>query len=511
MDSPVTPTTLKCSKLFAVILSVPRIAAVRPGAGVSIIKALLRDRGLQSKVMDINLEFHTDFRNSHGDAVYWEIDDYYFNQSRKLSTETEKIYNDWMLSWVGRIAECQPRWLMVSVFTWQAQRFTRDFLTLWKQQSEIPVIIGGQGLIREENGSFASKPVFAHELKDKGLIQHWIRGEAESTIDHIIAEDFEQLGINTDSMAPRTDVNTHSFMDFSDFDILKYHSGYQYGVLPMETSRGCIRNCMFCDIPTMHGGYRYKKGDRLLAEMLHYHETHGVRDYFFHDALCNGSMKDFRIFNQGLVTYYKKRDLPERFLKYSSHYIIRGEMKEIEYELMGRAGAETMVIGVETGSDRVREHMRKGFTSEHLDYTMKMFSKYGITAYFLLIVGFPTETKQDFQDTLDMLTRYQPYVADGTIIGVNLGTTLTIEQGTPIWTDYKRFNIVGKDSEQPHGPDWMCLDNPDLTYKERILRRIQAQEHAVKLGYTFWKGDDQLKVLMDNYKTRLGRLAGVIH
>ena len=97
---------------------------------------------------------------------------------------------------------------------------------------------------------------------------------------------------------------------------------------------------------------------------------------------------------------------------------------------------------------------------------------------------------------------------------VNLGTTLTIEEGAPIWNEYEKLDIVGVGNHRPHGPDWKCTSNPELTYKERILRRIEAQEHATKLGYTFWKGDDQLKLLMDNYKTRmegLNKLAGVIH
>jgi hypothetical protein len=487
------------------------VAPVRPAAGVSIIKSLLKNRGKSSRIFDINLDFHTKFRSQYGDEIYWNIDDYFFNDNVILSAESQESYSLWQQQWVNTLSAAKPRWLMISVFTWQAQKFTRDFLRLWKKHTAIPVIIGGQGLIKEENGSYSSNPHYAHELKAEGLIDHWIRGEAETTIDHIISEDFENLGIDTDDLAPRSNVNDHGYMDFDDFDILKYHSGYTTGVLPMETSRGCVRNCVFCDIPTMQGGFRYKKGDRLLSELLHYHEKYGVRDFFFHDALCNGSVKDFKIFNQGLITYYKKKDLDPRYLKYSGHYIVRGEMREDDYRLMGEAGAETMVIGVESGSDRVRAHMRKGFTNEHLDFTLKMFDDHGITAYFLLVVGFPTETEQDFQDTLDMLTRYQPYVASGTIIGVNLGTTLTIEEGTPIWDQYNQFNIVGQDNQRPRGPDWMCLDNPTLTYKERIMRRIRAQEHAIELGYTFWKGDDHLKILMDKYQDRLSRLAGVIH
>ena len=499
--------------MFAIILSVPRIAALRPAAAPGIIKSLLQKRGLESKVLDINLDFHENFRRLHGEKLFWKLDDYFFNYQVHLEETEQTIYNQWMIDWICKIKEQSPRWLMISVFTWQAQRFTRDFLTAWKQHTDIPVVIGGQGLIRNENGSYANRPEFAHELKKQGLIAHWVRGEVETTIDAIVSETFDALGIDSNNFAERSDVNTHEFMDFDDFDIQKYHSGYETGVLPMETSRGCVRNCVFCDIPAMHGAYRYKTGERLFNELIHYYEKYGVRDFFFHDALCNGSVKDFRIFNRKLVEYYQKHNLPDRYFKYSSHYIVRSEqqMKERDYELMGRAGAESMVIGVESGSDRVRAVMRKGFTNTDLDFTMKMFSKHSINAYFLIIVGFPTETRDDFDQTLTMLRKYQPYVADGTIIGVNLGTTLTIEEGTPIWSEYPQLNIVGVNGNRPEGPDWRCLDNPSLTYKERIQRRIEAQEVAVNLGYTFWKGDDQLKVLMDNYKSRLDRLAGVIH
>jgi hypothetical protein len=146
-----------------------------------------------------------------------------------------------------------------------------------------------------------------------------------------------------------------------------------------------------------------------------------------------------------------------------------------------------------------------------LDYNMEQYSRHKIQVYFLIIVGFPTETRQDFQETLDMLARYQRYVADGTIIGVNLGTTLTIEQGTELYDKPDRLRVVGIDGKRPQGPDWRCLDNPELTYKERIMRRLEAQEYATNLGYTFWKGDDQIKIMEDKYQERLRRLAGVIH
>jgi radical SAM superfamily enzyme YgiQ (UPF0313 family) len=178
---------------------------------------------------------------------------------------------------------------------------------------------------------------------------------------------------------------------------------------------------------------------------------------------------------------------------------------------MSRAGAETMVLGIESGSDRVLADMRKDFTMDDLDYNMAQYSKNKMQVYFLMITGFPTETEQDHQASLDLLTKYQRFVADGTIIGVNLGTTLTIEQGTPMFDHPETLNIIGINNQRPQGANWICETNTELTYKKRIMRRIQIQEHCEQLGYTFWKGDDQLKTLMDKYQERLARIQELVH
>ena len=497
----------------AIILSIPRVAPVRPAAAPAIIKRILNELGVANKILDINLSFFDEFKKSVELKTFENIDEYLFIKDKVLSKEDTKTFNWFIDQWIDTVIEYNPSKLFISVFSWQAQRFTVEFLTRLRPKFTVEVIIGGQGLIREENGSYSSRPEFAHFLKKEKLIDHWIRGEAETTIPSIIAGDYSVAGIDTDFLAEYSDVKQHGVMDFSDFDIQKYQSGYSNGVLPMETSRGCVRNCVFCDIPTMQGGYRFKRGSQLANEMIHYYDNYGVTDYFFHDALCNGSVKDFREFNLLLLEYYQKHQLPNRYFKYSSHAIVHNEkqFKPQDFEIMSRAGAETMVIGVESGSDRVRNHMRKNFTSVDLDYNMEQYSKNKIQVYFLIIIGFPTETREDFQATLDMLTRYQRFVADGTIIGVNLGTTLTIEEGTAMYNKPETLRIIGVNGNRPQGPDWQCLDNPELTYKERIMRRLEAQEHAMNLGYTFWKGDDQIKTMTDKYQERIRRLAGVIH
>ena len=149
----------------------------------------------------------------------------------------------------------------------------------------------------------------------------------------------------------------------------------------------------------------------------------------------NGSIKEFNTFNKLLLEYYKKNNYPDRYIEYSGHFIIRGPShgwRKEHIALMGRAGAYSMVVGVETGSDSVRTDMNKGYTNADLDYNMEEFVKHGIKLYMLMMIGYPTETREDFQQTLDLLRRYQKYVAGGHISGVNLGQTFIIEEGAPI-------------------------------------------------------------------------------
>ena len=497
----------------SIILSVPRFAALRPQAAPAIIKGVLKHNNLPSKIIDINLQFQTTFKQKIEIKDYNAIDRWMFTNIT-LTQEQNKILNNFIQHQVKKIVDYGPEFVFISVFCWQCQKFTKKLCESIKKSCSAKIVIGGQGLINQENGSFSQIPYFGLELKKLKLIDHCIRGEAETTVMNIIQGNLPCQGVDTESYALPSNVNEHIFMDFDDTDPADYISGYPGGVLPVETSRGCVRRCAFCDIPTVHMGYRSKHGNRLGAELVNYYEKYKVENYFFHDALCNGSMKDFRLFNEYLIEYYKNNNLSERTLKYSSHAIIRSEkqMNEKDYELMYRAGADTMVIGVESGSERVRDKMRKNFDNKSLDYSMEMYSKYKIQVYLLLIVGFPNEYEEDFQETLHMLTRYQKYVADGTIIGVNLGTTLTVEEGAPIYNEWQKFNIIPTNGENsPIGPDWKAIDNPKLTYKERIMRRIRAQEHATNLGYIFWKGDDQLDILMDKYQLRLSKLQGLVH
>ena len=494
-------TTIKM-KYDVMILSVPRIAPVRPAAAGPVLKAICNAEGKTSKLVDMNQDFYMRFAVAHPDQAK-EIDDYFIMQYSKLGKEAFDLYATWMESWIQRIVNENPKILAVSVFSWQSQKFVYDFLKSIRQSYKGKIIVGGQGLENSQNMSshWVPRAGFGQMLLDEKLVDWFLKGEAEETFAMFLRDETSIPGLNSHDRVLLKNVNNIPISDFSDTDLSGYHNGYEGGVIPIESCRGCVRSCSFCEMSSEYGAHRRKNGNLLAKEVIHYYETYNVKHYYFHDDLMNGSIYDFNNFVADILTYYKEKNLPERTFSFSGYWIIRSERQfnADAFAKFYKAGGNTLVTGIETGSDRLRKIMRKGFNNKDLEFNLDQISKLKMKFYFMLISGLPGETHDDFQETLDQLTKWQKYVATGSIIGINLGTTATIESGTHIYDNFEKYNLVGLKGERPKGIEWMCTTTPDLTYKERVRRRVKIQEHVTDLGYPIWKGDDHLKIIMDRY------------
>ena len=492
--------------LDVLMLSIPRIAPVRPQAAMGILKALCMQENKTSATIDFNKEFFLELTKTHtADAK--EIDEYFITNHVTLSEQAKETYKIWLESCVNKVLDCPAKILVVSIFSWQSQRFAYDFLSILRELFTGEIIVGGQGLENRQNMSSHWTPTaeFAELLLKEKLIDWYLKGESEETFPKFLRGERDLPGLNCNGVVILEDCNKIPISNFSDFDLTSYQNGFVGGVLPIESCRGCVRACVFCEMSGEHGAYRHKDGARLGQELIHYYETYGVKHYYFHDDLINGDLIDFDKFLDEILNYYKEHDLPNRTFSFSGYWIVRSkkQFNEHSFEKLYRAGGNTLVTGVETGSDRLRKVMKKGFINTDLEFTLEQISKFGMKFYFMLISGLPGETLTDFEETLESLTRWQKYVATGAIIGINLGTTATIEQGTAIYNNYKKFNLVGFNNARPTGINWMSTETPELDYRERVRRRVLVQEHVVKLGYPLWKGDDHLKIILDQYKQNI--------
>tara|TARA_Y100000592_G_C5424070_1_gene294723 strand:+ start:58 stop:690 length:633 start_codon:yes stop_codon:yes gene_type:complete len=163
-----------------------------------------------------------------------------------------------------------------------------------------------------------------------------------------------------------------------------------------------------------------------------------------------------------------------------------------DFVKMAESGAGTMLIGVESGSPSVRDHMKKGYSDDDLHYSLGELFKNNIKVRFLMIIGYPTETQDDFKQTLDFFDRYAEYGRNGLVEEINLGLTLNLLPNTPLFDNAKEY---GLETTKQHINDWICVGNPTLDYRERLKRRITAQRHVENLGYKVFESQNYVRAL----------------
>ena len=74
------------------------------------------------------------------------------------------------------------------------------------------------------------------------------------------------------------------------------------------------------------------------------------------------------------------------------------------------AGCHHLTFGFESGSPRINKEMSKGYKFREYDneYAANVFKNCmdaGIQTVLFLIIGYPTETKEDFEETMKLLIR----------------------------------------------------------------------------------------------------------
>jgi radical SAM superfamily enzyme YgiQ (UPF0313 family) len=462
--------------LDLVIISVPGIMRKLPQAAPALLKASVEAAGFTCKTIDFNARFYQEVTKSDGLETYF---------ATGLNIEEHNRASELVESWTRDILKLNPKFVGISVFTYQNRIATRLFCEQLRKLSNIKIILGGQGL---SDGGIQGQTGFGKELHDKKLTDFWIRSEGEISLVELLKGNTDYSGINSNHFVQIDNLDSIPFPNYDDYEL----DLYEVRALPVTGSRGCVRSCSFCDVHE-HWKYRYRSGKNMADELLHLSEKYHVSKFNFSDSLINGNLKEFNKFTKILAEHNKTATNP---ITWSSQFIVRsdGQVNDEYWQNIADSGGGNLAIGVETGSDQVRLHMNKKFTNQDLDYTMSMLSKFNITCYFLMIVGYPTETDQDFQDTLDMFARYQPYISN--IVEINIGSTLGILPGTPLFNNAEQLNIILDKYEN----NWIALDNPELTLTKRIERADVLHKHLLKLGYRVPKGSNEhmMQILNNN-------------
>ncbi len=171
-------------------------------------------------------------------------------------------------------------------------------------------------------------------------------------------------------------------------------------ILPLVTSQGCYHGkCAFCSVGYGEpAAYRARHTEEIVAQMLTLETKYGVQHIFFADeAISPRTLRELsaELEKQGAPIHWSGC---ARFDKALSGDVL---------ESLARGGCRMLLFGLEAASEPVMRRMVKGTQLGETSRILEQSARAGIWNHVFFFFGFPGETLDDAQETLNFVYAHQ--------------------------------------------------------------------------------------------------------
>ncbi len=311
------------------------------------------------------------------------------DQVTRLNHTLDDFYRRLEIYFVNLLEREKPDVLGVSAFIGTLPASVFALKLTRERYPHIKTVIGGGAFYDQLGYGTENLEHFARQTE--GYIDKIIVGEGEKLLLVFLEGEIpesQQLITRDDVGGEVLDLDSVDVPDISDFQ-LEY-----YPYVGLYASRSCPFQCRFCSDPVFWGKYRKKKAARIVDEMVKLQEKYHSQLFIMSDLLLNPVIND-------LARELIDRDLS---LYWDSHMRVGEEVCSIENTMMWRrAGFYRTELGVESGSQRILDLMGKKITLDQIKRAVSALSYVGIKVTTYWVIGYPGETEEDFQMTLDLV------------------------------------------------------------------------------------------------------------
>jgi len=430
-QSNVTPVYInyKTRNTKLVLIMCPEWATEMPPFNLARLSGIAKSAGYETHIIDLNIRAFNNFINDwlpnkklpyrlwDPSATWHWLGDTYWKDIHPL---LEPLMNEVM----DEIAALNPD---IVGFT---QYYTSEQPTNWmakelkKRMPHLKLAVGGSNV---QKAWFNRDPIYDYVVNGEGeqsLLK--ILDDVENKITHS-----EQQYI-TQPEEERININGLPMPDYESIDFSQYT--IPNGV-NSEISRGCTAKCTFCE-ETHFFKYRQRQAVDLITEVEWLYYNKGTDVIWFIDSLVNGNLKELRAFCKAVSA----KNLPIHWTGYAR---CDGRMDLEYFKDLKAGGCIILNYGIESGSQRVLDSMAKGVTIAEMEQNFRDGKEVGIFAATNWIVGFPTEKKKDFADTMTFLWRMRNMNINnvGAGLGFGLGPETIVGQN-PEKFDLSHFKYL---------------------------------------------------------------------
>jgi anaerobic magnesium-protoporphyrin IX monomethyl ester cyclase len=188
-------------------------------------------------------------------------------------------------------------------------------------------------------------------------------------------------------------------------DVPRYRSiwlkRHGYFSMNMVTTRGCPYHCNWCAKPIWGQRYHARSPESVAAELTWLRKTYRPDHIAFADDILG--------LRPGWIQRFA--DLVEREdvrVPFKSLHRVDLLLKGDTIAALARAGAKSVWVGAESGSQRILDAMDKGTRVEQIVEAARRLHEAGIEVCFFLQFGYPGETREDIEKTLRMVRECAP-------------------------------------------------------------------------------------------------------
>ncbi len=282
----------------------------------------------------------------------------------------------------------------------------------------------------------------------------------------------------------------YDLVDMSDYPGIEHQFDYQ-------SSRGCPFKCGFC-YNTVFCGRRWRKKSsmKVVEELLYLHEKYKVAAFGLVDDEFFIDLKRTEAIFDGILESGSKFRLVascrlDTIRRFPASLI----------DKMKQAGVTQMFFGAESGSPKILGMIQKGISIEDMIEGARVVAEAGIRPILSFMSGFPGETSEDFDRTIDMIPQLW---STHPLVTVNGIFPFNAYPGTVLYQRALELGLKAPQSLDRWG-EWSFQYEPDNPWLSPTMK------HKMQIAFYMARFMYYLARLQDRYKGKpVARLLNVL-
>ncbi|MFQ5531393.1 MAG: B12-binding domain-containing radical SAM protein [Candidatus Nanoarchaeia archaeon] len=233
------------------------------------------------------------------------------------------------------------------------------------------------------------------------------------------------------------------------------------------SSRGCPYKCIFCSIHTVTGrNWRGRSPKNVVDELEQLHNEYGIKEFrFFDDNMTLDRKRTIDICDEII-----KRKLD---IKWDTpNGVVIATLDEEVLRKMKKAGYYRIVMAIESGSERSLVYMKKPLNLKKAKEIIDICNRLGIWTWSTFVMGFPEETMEDINKTINFAKKS----------GLNFATFYIAQPyaGTELYEIYQDLGLLDKGIKSGSGVTNTYYDIPNFTAKQLDYFQKKAYSDFIK-------------------------------